>query len=105
MQLKKRTNLKSLIKVSDFAQIVQELIDASLVVLNEGIQRHHVRLLGVRRLIREVLKHLCDLNPKSAFRATLTRKGVNTPESEFVVGVSREHHQQACKPVVSQWQG
>jgi hypothetical protein len=42
-----RTRLKGVIEVSDLAQIVQELVNSSFVVLNERIECHHVSFLRV----------------------------------------------------------
>ncbi|ELU40756.1 hypothetical protein AG1IA_05199 [Rhizoctonia solani AG-1 IA] len=42
-------------KISNFTQVVQKYIDSSLVILHKRIQCAHVRFLGVRRLISEVL--------------------------------------------------
>lgn len=43
--------LKRVIEVTDFTKIVQKLIYAGFVVLDEGIERHHVCFLGVRWLV------------------------------------------------------
>lgn len=56
-----RTHLKSVVEVSDLAEVVQELVDPRLVVLHERVQRHHVCLLRVRRLVGQILQHLRDL--------------------------------------------
>ena len=41
------THLESIIKIADFTQIVQELIDTCLVIFDEGIEGHHVLFLGI----------------------------------------------------------
>jgi len=50
--------LESIVEIADFAQIVQELVDARLVIFDERIEGHHILFLGIRRLVRQVLKHL-----------------------------------------------
>jgi hypothetical protein len=55
------THLQSVVEVANLAQTVEELVDPRLVILNEWIQRDHICLLCVRRLICKVLEHLCYL--------------------------------------------
>lgn len=52
--------LQTLIKVANFAQVVEEFVYPGLVVLDKGVEGHHVGLLGVRRLVGQVLKQLGD---------------------------------------------
>jgi hypothetical protein len=54
-------HLERVVEVGDVAQRVEELVHARLVVVDEGLERHHVRFLGVRRLVGEVLEELGDL--------------------------------------------
>lgn len=42
-----RTHFEGVIEVANFAKIVQELVDACLVVLNEGVQGDHICLLRI----------------------------------------------------------
>lgn len=61
-----KTHLKSIVEIAHFAKVVQELVDPSLVILHERVQRHHILLLGVRGLVRQVLQHLRNLcNPST----------------------------------------
>lgn len=53
--------LERFIEVANFTQIIEELVDASFVVLNEGVQRHHVGFLGVGGLVGQILQHFGDL--------------------------------------------
>jgi len=39
--IESKTDLKSIIKIADLTQVVQELIDSGLVIFNKGIQGHH----------------------------------------------------------------
>jgi hypothetical protein len=55
------TNLKSIVEVSDLAQIIQKLVDPSFVVFNEGIERDHVGFLRVRGFVRQILEHFGNL--------------------------------------------
>lgn len=55
------TNLKSVIKVANLAEIVEKKVDASFVILHKRIQRGHVLFLGVRWLVRQILQHFRDL--------------------------------------------
>ena len=56
-----RTYLKRLVEVTDFAELVQESVDLRLVVLHEWVKGNHVRFLGIRGFVRQVLQHLRDL--------------------------------------------
>lgn len=56
-----RTYLQGVIKVAHLAETVEELVNPCLIVLDEWVQRDHVCFFCVRRLIREVLQHLCYL--------------------------------------------
>ena len=60
-----KTHLESIVEVANFAEVVKELVDASLVVLHKGVEGHHIRFFGVRGLICQVLQHLGDLKPMS----------------------------------------
>lgn len=55
------TYLKGIIEVGNVTEIIQELIDAGLIVLDERIKAHHVLFLGVGWFVREVLEHFGDL--------------------------------------------
>ena len=55
--------LKCVIEVSHFAKIVEELVDTGLVVLDEWVQRDHVRFFRIRRLVGQILEHLRNLQP------------------------------------------
>ena len=57
------SHFKGVIKIANLAQVVEELVDTGLVVLNEWVQCDHVRFLCVRRLVGQILEHLCDLQP------------------------------------------
>ncbi len=54
--------LKCVKEVPYFTQIVQELIDAGFVVLDERIESHHVDFLGIGRFVCQILQHLSNLN-------------------------------------------
>jgi hypothetical protein len=97
------TNLKSVVEVSDLAQIVQELVDPRFVVLNEGVERDHVGFLRVRRFIRQILEHFGNLRGSgSATRFNLNgqSKPNYLPASEFVSGASPERHRPTYTPGV-----
>ena len=57
---------QAFIKVIHVAEVVEELRDALLVAVDERIQRHHVHLLAVRRLIGEILQHLGNERERSS---------------------------------------
>lgn len=57
----RKTYLKCIVEIHHFTQSIEELVDTGFVVLNEGVERHHVRFFRIRRLIREILQHLGDL--------------------------------------------
>lgn len=50
--------LQTLVKVANFAQVVEELVYPGLVVLDKGVEGHHVGLLGIGRLVGQVLEQL-----------------------------------------------
>lgn len=54
------TYLERIVKVADFAQRVQEPVHPSLVHLDKRVQRGHISLFTVTRLVREILQHLGD---------------------------------------------
>jgi len=56
--------LQSVIKISNFAKAVEKLIDAGLIVFDEGIESDHVGFFGVRWFVRQILQHLCDLESR-----------------------------------------
>jgi len=58
------THLERVVKVGHLAQRVEELVHARLVVVDERLQAHHVGLLGVARLVGQVLQHLGDLRAR-----------------------------------------
>lgn len=82
---KKSTYFEGIIKISNITQIVEESIHASLVILDERIQSDHVSFLGVRWLVRKVLKHLGDLG-----------KGVNLWAEVFCNVRTRKPYQSQC---------
>lgn len=51
-------HLELLKEVADFAELIEEGVHSSLVRLDERIQRRHVLLFCVARLVRQVLQHL-----------------------------------------------
>ena len=53
-------HFQTLVKVLHLTQVEHELVDALLVLLDEGVQLDHVGLLGVGGLVGEVLQHLGD---------------------------------------------
>lgn len=69
-----KTDLKGFVEVPNFAQIIEEEIDPSLIVLDKRIKGCHISLLGIRRLIRKVLKHFCNLDRRVIISRTTGRK-------------------------------
>ena len=60
--LKEETShLERLVEIADLTKLVQESVNPRLVVLDERVERDHVSLLCVRRLVRKVLQHLGNL--------------------------------------------
>lgn len=55
------TYLEGIIKVSNITERIQELVHSSLVVVDEGVESHHVSFLCVRRLVGQILQHLRNL--------------------------------------------
>lgn len=53
--------LKRVVEVTNFAEVVQELVNSSFVVFNKRIEGHHICFLRVGGLICKILKHLGDL--------------------------------------------
>lgn len=49
------THLESIVEIADIAKSVEEKVHSRFVVVDERIQAHHVSLLGIRRLIRQIL--------------------------------------------------
>lgn len=56
------TNLEGVIKVSNFTEAVQKMVDSCLVVFHKGIEGCHISFLCIGRLVCQILKHLCDLH-------------------------------------------
>lgn len=56
-----RKYFKSVIEIPDFAEVVEELVDARFIVFYEGVERDHVDLLRIRGLVCEILQHLRNL--------------------------------------------
>ena len=97
------TNLKSIIEISNLAQIVQKLVDPCFVVFDEGIQCDHVGFLRIRRFVRQILEHFGDLRgSRSANRSNLEK----LPEpnclqaSKFALDASPGRHQLTYTPGV-----
>lgn len=93
-----RAYLESVVKVSDFAKTVQELIDSCLVVFHKGIESCHVGLLRIRRLVGQILKHLCDLHSWST--EPDRRSPIYPPKSMFASDVWPERRRPTCTPAV-----
>lgn len=53
--------LQALVEITNFAQIVEELVYPGLVVLDKRVESHHVGLLGVGGLVGQVLEQLGNL--------------------------------------------
>lgn len=55
-------HLQSFVKVADLTQLVQELVDALLVLLHKRVGRQHVAFLGIRGPVGQILQHLGNLH-------------------------------------------
>ena len=53
--------LQALVEIANLAKIVEELVYPGLVVFDKGVESHHVSLLGVGRLVGQVLEQLGNL--------------------------------------------
>ena len=49
------TDLQGIIKIPNLTQVVKKLVDASLIILNEGVKGHHIYLFRIRRLVCKIL--------------------------------------------------
>ena len=97
------TNLKSVVEVSDLAQVVQKLVDPRLVVFNERIERDHVGFLRVRRFVRQILEHFGDLRGNRSatrFNSNGLPRSNCLPGSESALDASPEHHRPTYTPGV-----
>ena len=54
-QGKRKTNLQGIIKIPNLTQAVKKLVDASLIILNKGVEGHHICLLRIRRFVGKIL--------------------------------------------------
>jgi hypothetical protein len=57
-------HLERIVEVGDIAKRIEELVHPRLVVVDEGLERHHVSFFGVRGLVGEVLEKLGDLHER-----------------------------------------
>lgn len=92
------TYLQRVIEVTNFTKIVEELINSGFIVLHKRVECHHIRLLRIRRLIRQILEHFGDLNSSRVSRKS-TEQGMKfLPELMFDEGAWPEPLRPACTP-------
>ena len=78
--------LQRIIEVSNLTQVVQELVYSCFIVLDERVQLTHVRFLGVRWFVGEILEHLRDLLKRTVKQVHQT------------TNISRSSYQCQCSP-------
>lgn len=89
------THLKSVIEVADLTKVIQEEIDPGFVILHERVKNDHVCLFRIRRLVGQILQHLCDLKGIINQLRECGRLAISVPKSTFVEGAWQEHPRQA----------